>query len=471
MRQKLIFTFLAVLFLGSLFFVLSGSISWGYMSGMEIFLTSTLLLLLLYFQDDKKRLIILSLLSLTRPEFVILNLCFVFLILNKKKKFFPLLIFFLYFVLNFILTGRFSPTGSSSKLFFLRSNFLKSITFTATLYFGDVFKGILGGFYPNDVSVGFDGVMVARYFAPLSLLLFVFGIKNLLRNQRVDVAVSVFSFIIIYVLGISFSTAYGFQNHRYLIPIFVVYSLILTLGILEIGKLRYFVLSFLLIFNLLGTIHFRGIFGINSYLIGAVFKKMAYWLKENVKDDEAIALVDAGSLKYFSQKRIIDMLGLVSPKYYGLNFAEVFEQMKKEKNKPNYILIQRSFCQKSGDYMQIYILVDTPVHAINLLSGLELTLWRVKKCFFENYPEVNGKIIFSLNIADKFDEKNKKVKFRLLIPAQLLSDNESLREVPCLENKTLEESCFLSKAEKMEAELPNLHIQPSVQRSPSVVPC
>jgi len=185
----------------------------------------------------------------------------------------------------------------------------------------------------------------------------------------------------------------------------------LTLGILEIGKLRYFVLSFLLIFNLLGTIHFRGIFGINSYLIGAVFKKMAYWLKENVKDDEAIALVDAGSLKYFSQKRIIDMLGLVSPKYYGLNFAEVFEQMKKEKNKPNYILIQRSFCQKSGDYMQIYILVDTPVHAINLLSGLELTLWRVKKCFFENYPEVNGKIIFSLNIADKFDEKNKKVKF------------------------------------------------------------
>lgn len=41
--------------------------------------------------------------------------------------------------------------------------------------------------------------------------------------------------------------------------------------------------------------------------------------------------------------------------------------------------------------------------------------------------------------------KYKKVKFRLLIPAQKLSGNESLREVPCLENKTLDESCFLQK--------------------------
>lgn len=38
----------------------------------------------------------------------------------------------------------------------------------------------------------------------------------------------------------------------------------------------------------------------------------------------------------------------------------------------------------------------------------------------------------------------KKVKFKLLIPYQQLSDNEYLREVPCLNNSALDESSYLS---------------------------
>ncbi len=66
--------------------------------------------------------------------------------------------------------------------------------------------------------------------------------------------------------------------------------------------------------------------------------------------------------------------------------------------------------------------------------------------------------------------KDKKVKFTLTIPAQQLSGNGSLREVPCLENKALDEPCFLHDVNN-EMIGPESSQQPSVQRSPSVVPC
>jgi transposase InsO family protein len=62
---------------------------------------------------------------------------------------------------------------------------------------------------------------------------------------------------------------------------------------------------------------------------------------------------------------------------------------------------------------------------------------------------------------------NKKVKFTLNIPYQQLSGNGSLREVPCLNNHPLDAVDYLQK----EAHGPETLQQPSVQRSPSVVPC
>ena len=66
--------------------------------------------------------------------------------------------------------------------------------------------------------------------------------------------------------------------------------------------------------------------------------------------------------------------------------------------------------------------------------------------------------------------RNKKVKFSLTIPAQQLSGNESLREVPCSEYEAPEPH-NIQKAKNMGAVLTNPHKQLSVQRSPSVVPC
>lgn len=70
-------------------------------------------------------------------------------------------------------------------------------------------------------------------------------------------------------------------------------------------------------------------------------------------------------------------------------------------------------------------------------------------------------------IIRKVNEKLKKVKFKLIIPYQQLSGNGSLREVPCLNLSALDVLIDLQN----EAIGPDSPQQPSVQRSPSVVPC
>lgn len=72
----------------------------------------------------------------------------------------------------------------------------------------------------------------------------------------------------------------------------------------------------------------------------------------------------------------------------------------------------------------------------------------------------NGKIIRTVL-------KNKKVKFKLLIPYQQLSGKMNLREVPCLNSSEFDTQQNLLK----EVSGPEALQQPSVQKSPSVVPC
>jgi transposase InsO family protein len=70
-------------------------------------------------------------------------------------------------------------------------------------------------------------------------------------------------------------------------------------------------------------------------------------------------------------------------------------------------------------------------------------------------------------ISRKVNEKSKRVTFKLLMPYQHLSGNGNLREVPCLNPEALDVLLDLPN----EAIGPETLLQPSVQRSPSVVPC
>ena len=136
--------------------------------------------------------------------------------------------------------------------------------------------------------------------------------------------------------------------------------------------------------------------------------------------------------------------------------------------------------QENGHIESFHSILSTSIGEMQfwILDDLESRL----KTFYHNYNNVRihssiaglpPVIFWNLWIQNKINRtvmENKKIKFRLTISAQQISGNESLREVPCLDCEALEEPLSLS-IQKMGAVLPNPHQQPSVQRSPSVVPC
>jgi transposase InsO family protein len=70
-------------------------------------------------------------------------------------------------------------------------------------------------------------------------------------------------------------------------------------------------------------------------------------------------------------------------------------------------------------------------------------------------------------LITKTEMKNKKMKFKLKIPYQQIPDIESLKGVPCLNDKLLDATDHLQN----EVAGPETLQQPPAQRSPSVVPC
>ncbi len=137
--------------------------------------------------------------------------------------------------------------------------------------------------------------------------------------------------------------------------------------------------------------------------------------------------------------------------------------------------------QENGHVESFHSILSTSIGTMPFWT-LEDLENRLKKFYYNyNNVRVHSSIaglpptifwnLWNKNKVKRIVMKNKKVKFKLTIPVQQISGNESLREVPCLERGALEEPPVLQKVKKMETGLPCPHQQPSVQRSPSVVPC
>ena len=115
-----------------------------------------------------------------------------------------------------------------------------------------------------------------------------------------------------------------YQHGRYLIPAMPVYFLIGLTGSLEwlkielpAGGLRWAInrvwagasMIILAVFLIIGgQTYAKDVAIINTEMVAA-----ANWLKDNTSETDLIAVHDIGAVGYFSQRRIIDLAGLVSP--------------------------------------------------------------------------------------------------------------------------------------------------------------
>ncbi len=214
----------------------------------------------------------------------------------------------LYFIMNLILSGTIFPNTYNAKLtyytpeFRSRSEFIK---FEVWEYF----------------TTGAYAIIMAGFILNLALVLFDTFKKKYNHSFLYTIFVIIFIFIYYYKLP------YAHRFGRYLMPVipFLILSAFLSYrdAAKMIGKFlksKYIVITLILIISL-----FTLIISITNYLenrktyaeqckyINDRQVAAALWLKNNTKENDLIATHDVGAIGYYSERKIIDVAGLITP--------------------------------------------------------------------------------------------------------------------------------------------------------------
>ncbi|MGB9665255.1 MAG: hypothetical protein ACPL25_10120 [Ignavibacteria bacterium] len=332
-------------------------------SGMETTMFIFSLIASVYFYRSQNFLMtgVFSGLSLwTRPEGLILVAVLIFDLILQKKFFktefsdnflkekkilqFIIPIVFLsiaYFAFNYSLSGDIFPNTYKAKLTYYfgsdRINFLKS---DVLIYFSSK-EFIL-------ISVAF-------------LLNLIFIVRDIFKkqyNKSLLYLTFVIAFILIYYFKLPFTHRFG----RYLMPLIPFYLFIAFDGFQRLliyvqskskrdqsKSLNVIYLVFAgvtLIFSLYQIpdnaeeIAFTGKYHYDRHI------KIAKWIKENTRPDEIIATHDIGAIAFYSDRKIVDMVGLVNPEVIEhLNDKNLTSFLKNYfiKNNVSYFVTMRNW--------------------------------------------------------------------------------------------------------------------------------
>jgi hypothetical protein len=329
--------------------LLSGRLIWSSLSGMEITLFCYLILLAARIHIDElkdgKLLIstglILGLACNTRPEgmlFALIYFVLSFFLLDDKKKFLLSLILFLvliipYPIFCYVHTGRFLPNTYNAQIsgigFIQTFDFLRE---TGKLFFRD------------------NAIILILWFVAIAR--FVYRITHPARRAPLQGGdLLIYLWIILFPLISSFIEPNWRHHGRYLIPVipFVIIAAVAQAKNLPLrfrwrAQFQKILVSAVFVLTLVSTVVYASALGWNAENINDQQVKLGFWLKENLKDEEAFGLNDIGAIVYITKKRAVDMEGLITPEVFGfrkLNEDKAAEEMMKllRRNGVNYIVI------------------------------------------------------------------------------------------------------------------------------------
>ncbi|MDI6778847.1 MAG: hypothetical protein QME25_01430, partial [Bacteroidota bacterium] len=328
-------------------------------TGMETSIAVLLTLLVILYSLKKDYLvaiIFVALLNLIRPEtFLLTILVFVNIFINtidKKRATKIIGVGFLLFgvvllpwlVFAYLNFGTIIPNTAMAKagLGFKLDDF--QWTFT------DLFKTLL-----ITEALTFFIVIIGFIF----LLLDSFKSRDWLRVNILPISWA-FGLILLYLL----TQANIISRYLLLIiPVFIIYSFWFTIFILNKFKLERFIFSVLFLLTTLIMLQNQFLFhkyvktNINSFTDGMreCFIPIGNWLRENTPEDATVFIPDVGAVGYYSQRRICDAAGLVSPqilKYLrsGMTYQNLIENKIYSKVCKSDYLVHRS--NKPNDLIQ-----------------------------------------------------------------------------------------------------------------------
>ena len=288
-----------------------------------------------------------------------------------------------YFAMNFMISGSLLPNTYSAKLAYYSAEFRSRADFMK--------------------------VEVWEYFTESAYLLifipFLFGIIKLGSDTiklKYNALIPAFIFIALLIFMYWYKLPYAHRFGRYLMPIFPFYILLSVYGGREF--FRWFAgyigdsklvngLNVILIAGTLvyyGTEYYetRKIFQDQSRHIYIRQVETAKWLKNNTPEGSIIATHDVGAIAYYSERKIVDVVGLINPEFISkLNTKEFagFVEEQIIKQNVNYMAFLKEWFQvvnqpslftageNAFEIMQVYKYIPGKTHLLSteVNSGLQ----------------------------------------------------------------------------------------------------
>jgi hypothetical protein len=189
----------------------------------------------------------------------------------------------------------------------------------------DALKGVWAGCYPSEAAVGLagdgrGGNEVIYCFPPFAIVLFLLGVVPSGASRFAGPLGG-----LVWLLGFILVSAVlpvGWHHHRYLIPLFPVFTLVSFAGIARIGGLfdepaRRIITWLLaiawLVFNVPGQVRHLVALGESAEGYFEHHRRMADEL-ESYPVKGAVAATDVGIIRFFGTRRVVDLKGLTSPR-------------------------------------------------------------------------------------------------------------------------------------------------------------
>lgn len=239
-------------------------------------------------------------------------------------------IIFLYFAMNFALSGSPLPNTYNAKLtyyspeFRSRGDFLK---FEVWDYFtAGVYAIIMGGFL-------------------FSVLKLVGDFTKKKYNRNLLYIVFIFALVFIYWYKLPYAHRFG----RYMMPIIPFFILVSSIGVKDLCRLiggyakskqvanglAFIIFGIILFIGITNYLENKETYAVENKYISDRQVAAAMWLRDNTPPDAVIGTHDVGAIGYYSGRRIVDVVGLVTPELINkLNdndyVAYITEYMKKE---------------------------------------------------------------------------------------------------------------------------------------------
>lgn len=300
----------------ALIFLMEWHLVWAVSSGMEtilvIFLYISMIFLLMNQQKFTwKFAIIASLLIWVRPDAItflgIIGLILIDDIFGQKNKIFYYWKLFSSLIISTSLYGYFNYFLNGS---YFPNTFYAKQTEYAILYNTPLITRLL-----NLAIIPLAGVGVI--FLPF----FLYQIYLSIRNKNINfiaLALWIFGFITLYALRLPVT----YQHGRYVIPVIPIFLLFGCLGYISFVShsknwWRNIIIKSFNISAAILLIIFLGL-GANAYaqdvaIIESEMVSASQWIARNTEKDAIIGAHDIGALGFFSERKIIDLAGLISP--------------------------------------------------------------------------------------------------------------------------------------------------------------